>query len=47
MKKRRAVTNHIGTVHAIAMGDPAAAGEQALDEEALKAVATTTEEIRQ
>ena len=34
--------DHGVTVHAIAMGDPAAAGEQALDEEALKAVAKAT-----
>jgi Ca-activated chloride channel family protein len=30
------------TVHTVAMGDPAAAGEQALDEETLSAVAETT-----
>jgi Ca-activated chloride channel family protein len=34
--------DHGVTVHAIAMGDPAAAGEQALDEEALQAVAAAT-----
>ncbi len=38
----RIAADHEITIHAVAVGDPAAAGEEALDEEALRDVAATT-----